>query len=56
MSSLWYDVNMLAAQFSVDDDNNNYYYVIKKEADKILKCDKTEDRRSTLSVTLRRVR
>ena len=30
-------MNMLVAEFSVD--NNNY--VIKREADKILKCDKT---------------
>ena len=31
-------MNMLVAQFSVDNNNN---YVIKREADKILKCDIT---------------
>jgi hypothetical protein len=39
MSSLGYDMHLLAAQFSVDNNNN---YVIKTESDKILKCDKTD--------------
>ena len=30
-------MNMLVAQFSVDNNND---YVIKRESDKILKCDK----------------
>jgi hypothetical protein len=39
MSSLGCDMHLLAAQISVD---NNNYYLIKREADKILKCDKTD--------------
>jgi hypothetical protein len=42
MSSLGYEMHWLAAQFYVDN-NNDYYYVIKREADKILKCDKTDE-------------
>jgi hypothetical protein len=43
MSSLGYDMHWLASQFSVDNNNYYYYYVIKREADKILKCDKTDE-------------
>jgi hypothetical protein len=42
MSSLGYDMHWLAAQFAVEN-NNYYYYVIKREADKILKCDKADE-------------